>query len=72
MLLLLFSGRPVQCNKGKIRITKSSSDITQIMGTTVVIPCTATDSVPYSQYWKDIFGNVIHTEIDPRRKVCMN
>jgi len=61
-------GRAVQCSKGKSRITKWSPIISQIMGSTVIIPCVASDSVPYRQYWKDNFGNIINTDVDPRRK----
>lgn len=61
-------GRPVQCSKGKTRITKWSPIVTQIMGSTVVIPCGVADSSPYRQYWKDNFGNAIDTDVDPRRK----
>jgi hypothetical protein len=62
-------GRPVQCSKGKIRITKWSPIITQLIGSTVVIPCTVTDNAPFRQYWKDNFGNVINNDVDQRRKL---
>jgi len=68
MSVFWFSGRPVQCSKGKTRITKWSPIVTQLMGSTVMIPCAVTDNA-YRQYWKDNFGNVIDTELDPRRKV---
>ncbi|XP_026811381.1 neural/ectodermal development factor IMP-L2 [Rhopalosiphum maidis] len=62
-------GRPVQCSSGKTRIVKWSPIITQMIGSTVVIPCVVTDSAPYRQYWKDNFGNIIDTDIDSRRKL---
>ncbi|XP_025424480.1 neural/ectodermal development factor IMP-L2 [Sipha flava] len=62
-------GRPVQCSKGKARITKWSPIITQMIGTNVVIPCVASGNSLYRQYWKDNFGNIVDTDMDPRRKM---
>lgn len=62
-------GRAVQCSKSKTRITKWSPIISQLMGSTVVIPCTVTSNTLYNQYWEDNLNNVINTKIDPRRKL---
>jgi hypothetical protein len=40
-----------------------------MIGTNVVIPCVASGNSPYRQYWKDNFGNIVDTDMDPRRKV---
>ncbi|VVC32746.1 Immunoglobulin subtype,Immunoglobulin-like domain,Immunoglobulin-like fold,Immunoglobulin subtype 2 [Cinara cedri] len=62
-------GEAVQCSQGKTRITKWSPIITQLMGSTVMIPCQVVNSAPYRKYWKDNFGNIIDTDTDPRRKL---
>ncbi|VVC36888.1 Immunoglobulin subtype,Immunoglobulin-like domain,Immunoglobulin-like fold,Immunoglobulin subtype 2 [Cinara cedri] len=66
---ILVEGESVRCSQGETRITKWSPIISQLMGSTVIIPCEVANSVSYRRYWKDNFGNIIDINNDLRRKL---
>lgn len=69
VIQILFLGEAVHCSQAETRIIKWSPIISQLMGTTVIIPCDVVNSGSYGKYWKDNFGNIVDTDNNPRHKV---
>ncbi|XP_050524261.1 neural/ectodermal development factor IMP-L2 isoform X2 [Daktulosphaira vitifoliae] len=67
---IIVEGRGSQCASEKTsRVTKWSPVLMQMMGTTVMIPCSVSASTPYRHYWMDNYNRVINFDVDPRHKL---